>query len=206
MRLINSELENLLGTIKYGETHGANSKNLGAGLLYYSLAYIHKFQECICIGSGSGFVPSILKQAQRDLGLDDANVILIDADLEDEYHGKADYHDLSQDSFLIKNYRDVDILLETSNETWKRYKEKNYIPFLDYVHIDGDPKYISVKNDFYNWFEFLKVGGYISIHDTDMTNDYFGSHRVLKELMHVKGKWQWINFNLGNGVALFKKL
>ena len=48
---------------------GNGSEDLGAGMLYYSLAYSLKARTCVCLGSGGGFVPRMMRQAQRDLEL-----------------------------------------------------------------------------------------------------------------------------------------
>lgn len=41
--------------------HGASKENLGAGMLYYVLAYAAQAKLCVCLGSGDGFVPRILR-------------------------------------------------------------------------------------------------------------------------------------------------
>jgi hypothetical protein len=60
--------------------HGSQngSEYLGAGLLYYALAYSMKSRVCVCLGSGGGFVPRMMRQAQRDLRLEGARTILVD--------------------------------------------------------------------------------------------------------------------------------
>jgi hypothetical protein len=37
---------------------------------------------------------------------------------------------------------------------------------FDYIFIDGDHNYSSVKDDFDSWFPFLTEGGYVAIHDS----------------------------------------
>ena len=53
--------------VKYRWSHGATDKHLGDGMLIYSLIYYHKFQTCVCLGSGGGFIPRIMTQAKMDL-------------------------------------------------------------------------------------------------------------------------------------------
>ena len=62
-------------------SHGADngSEDLGAGLLYYSLAYSIRARTCVCLGSGGGFVPRLMRQAQRDLDLEGGRTILVDS-------------------------------------------------------------------------------------------------------------------------------
>lgn len=66
----------------WAASHGSDENEyLGAGMFYYSLLYMLKARFCVSIGSGGGFVPRVMKQAQRDLDLSDARTVLIDANL-----------------------------------------------------------------------------------------------------------------------------
>src|SRR5262245_38832527 len=51
------------------ESHGADGAYLGMGLLYYALTYSLRADVAVCLGSGGGFVPRLMRQAQRDLGI-----------------------------------------------------------------------------------------------------------------------------------------
>ena len=64
----------------WSASHGsaADSEDLSAGILYYALAYSLRATTCVCLGSGGGFVPRMMRQAQRDLDLGDSRTILID--------------------------------------------------------------------------------------------------------------------------------
>ena len=53
--------------VKYRWSHGATDKHLGDGMLIYSLIYYHKFQTCVCLGSGGGYIPRIMTQARSIL-------------------------------------------------------------------------------------------------------------------------------------------
>ena len=58
----------LLRETPWAESHGANHLSyLGAGMLYYFMAYSFRSQTIVVLGSGGGYVPRLLKQAQRDL-------------------------------------------------------------------------------------------------------------------------------------------
>ena len=91
--------------LQYLWTHGATKEHMGDGLLVYSIIQHMRAKNCVCIGSGSGFIPRIMTQARIDLhkqkifeGSDDLNwgdigtTYLVDAcngvggpnDLEDE--------------------------------------------------------------------------------------------------------------------------
>jgi hypothetical protein len=68
------------GGDRWCASHGAvpDGSDLGAGMLYYSLAYATKATTCVCLGSGGGFVPRLMRQAQRDLGIPGGRTILVD--------------------------------------------------------------------------------------------------------------------------------
>ena len=53
--------------VKYRWSHGATDEHLGDSMLIYSLIYYHKFRNCVCLGSGGGFIPRIMTQAKMDL-------------------------------------------------------------------------------------------------------------------------------------------
>jgi hypothetical protein len=55
------------GNCKWFESHGAGGSYLGAGMLYYSVPYSLEARRCVCLGSGGGFVPAMMAEAQRDL-------------------------------------------------------------------------------------------------------------------------------------------
>ena len=50
--------DELIADSPWHNSHGARQGHLGAGLLYYTLAYTHRAQTAVCIGSGGGFVTS----------------------------------------------------------------------------------------------------------------------------------------------------
>src|SRR5437660_9562829 len=87
-------------------SHGADGDYLGMGLLYYSLVYMLKAKVCVCLGSGGGFVPRLMRQAQRDLSLDGARTILIDANTGD--WGRPQW--LGDGSFFKTNFPDIEVI------------------------------------------------------------------------------------------------
>ena len=60
-------------TTNYGEdvpyrwTHGATKEHLGDGMVVYSIVQHMRAKNCLCIGSGGGFIPRIITQARLDL-------------------------------------------------------------------------------------------------------------------------------------------
>ena len=152
----------LLADAPWAESHGADPQNgyLGAGLLYYTLAYMLRAKLCVCIGSGGGFVPRLMRQAQRDLGLDDARTILIDGDT----GGWSRPQWLKEDSFFRKAYPEIEILLATSRDVSERPETRAWQ--IDYLHIDGDHSHSGSLEDFQRFEPLMSPRGLISFHDT----------------------------------------
>ena len=80
--LLNSDFitSHVTGGDPWCVSHGAeeDTPELGAGILYYALAYAHRARTCVCLGSGGGYVPRLMRQAQRDLHLEDSRTFLVD--------------------------------------------------------------------------------------------------------------------------------
>ena len=53
--------------VPYRWTHGATDEHLGDGILVYSLIQHMRSKNCVCIGSGGGYIPRIMTQAKLDL-------------------------------------------------------------------------------------------------------------------------------------------
>src|SRR5256885_7435483 len=79
--LLNKDVigEYLMRDAPWSGSHGADQDYLGMGLLYYAIVYALKAQIAVCLGSGGGFVPRVMRQAQRDLGIGETSqTILVD--------------------------------------------------------------------------------------------------------------------------------
>ncbi len=173
------------------DSHGASDGYLGAGLLYYSLVYAKKAQICVCLGSGGGFVPRIMCQAQRDLKLSKAKTILVDANIGS--WGRPQW--LENDSFFRKNFPEIMILTNTTHQVAMEWNRKVCI---DYLHIDADHSYEGSLQDFIDYLPLMSPQGIITFHDTNGT---LPCAKVIKEIR--KRGFEAIDFKeLGAGVAL----
>ena len=94
MSLVNKEFikTHVTGDDPWCRSHGSSqgSEDLSAGMLYYALAYSFKAKTCVCLGSGGGFVPRLMRQAQRDLGLEGSRTLLVDGTLQVEQSQERD--------------------------------------------------------------------------------------------------------------------
>ena len=154
-------------------TSGSTDKDLGDGMLNYSLIYYHKFQTCVCLGSGGGFIPRIMTQAKMDLTregfgkgkLNDwgvfGNTIIVDA--VNNLNGQPDW--IEKDSFLRSNFH-MEFLKQTTEKAYYDFFVKREIK-IDFLHIDADHTFEGVKKDFDLYSKIMNKGGIITIHDTD---------------------------------------
>lgn len=175
-------------------SHHAIEGFLGGGMLYYSLAYLCKSACSVCLGSGSGFVPRIMKQAQYDLGID-GETILIDADLPEAGWGDPDYH--NRDCFFKQNF-DIQIIKAKTDEAIEQIRGKR----IDYLHIDADHSYEWVKHDYFAYKELLRPNAITTFHDSMVCT---GVQPFIKELKE-NPRYEVVNIEIGTGVALVREL
>ena len=97
---------------------------MGAGMMYFSLVYYMKARNCVCLGSGGGFVPRIMSQARLELWKDQtvggqeqyefAVSFMKIGDYETaefalkEFIEKNKDHDMASMPIEINNLRDID--------------------------------------------------------------------------------------------------
>jgi hypothetical protein len=146
----------------YAWSHGADKGSyVGSGLIYFAIPYALKAKTCVCIGSGGGFVPRFMYQAQVEAHVEDARTILVDADRGD--FGRPDY--LGQCSFLRRHFPGIEIVKLDSAS----YAAEARVSALkiDYLHIDGDHTYEAGLADFENYTPLMNDQGLITFHDTD---------------------------------------
>lgn len=190
------------------DSHGAEADYLGIGLLYYTLVYMSQAITVVCLGSGGGFVPRILRQAQRDLGLADSRTILVDADIPEAGWQSPIW--LEENAPFRKNFPEIEIRIEKTEQAFNQYFKPNKIQ-IDYLHIDADHSYEGCLNDFVNYSQLLSDLGMISFHDTSITKakiprtPCIGVPKVV-EFLRTQSDWEIIDFeHIACGVAVAKR-
>ena len=208
--------------VPYRWTHGATDLTLGDGLLIYSIIHYMRAKNCVCLGSGGGFIPRIMTQARADLhdsqifdGDRDYNwgdigsTFLVDAN--NGVGGNTNW--VEKDSFFRKTFYPR-VILDTTENAYYNFFVKEDIK-IDYLHIDAGHSYEDVKKDFELYTKLLSPNGIVSIHDTDesfekeyivtddiKTNDHQeitnGPSKLVKELKENK-EWEIFNF-FNNGI------
>jgi len=184
---------NLTKEARWSMLHAARGEDLGAGMLYYSIVYAVKAKLCVCLGSGDGFVPRVLRQAQRDLSLSDSKTILIDGCVGE--WGRPVW--LKKESFLRTHYPEIEIIIDTTANVAKGLAKEWRI---DYLHIDADRSTMGALQDFLDYLPYMAEGGTIILHDTGLGRPCSHTLALIKE----RG-YSVVNFeSLGTGVAIIR--
>ena len=198
--------EQLISKDSWAKSHGVipNRSFLGTSLLYFTFAYLLPAKIAVIIGSGSGFVPRLIRQAQREIGDEFAKIsrcILIDANLNDKGFGSPDYHD-DPSHFFRLSYPDIEIWKMTSDEALVKIKEEALS--IDFLHIDGDHTFAQSTKDFEQYLAQMSKDFLITLHDTFINEAFEHDGCVprtigyLRKAMETGGKYahlEMINFN-----------
>ena len=202
-KLIDSKfvVEHVMVEADYEFSHGANAAigYLGGGMLYYSLCYMFRPKVCVCLGSGGAFVPRLMRQAQRDMGVAGyTRTILVDGNMGG--YGQPNW--LGEDSFLRTCYKDIEINISTTDDAAIAFKKQGLE--IDYLHIDADHSHAGSLRDFDNFLPLMRPGSIITFHDTRK-----GSHDTVtcwQALEEIRSRgFELLDFDrLGSGVAIIK--
>lgn len=136
-------------------------------MLYYSFAYAFQSKTIVVLGSGGGFVPRMLRQAQRDMelaGLEgDFKLILVDANLPSAGWGSTFYAD-NKDTVMWKKFSDIRYIFEKTDDAYEMLKKEGVA--IDYLHVDADHSFEQSYKDFDNFYKLLAPRAVVSFHDT----------------------------------------
>jgi hypothetical protein len=190
-----SVVELVMKEDRFAVSHGARGLNLGAGALYYSIPYMARAKLCVCLGSGSGFVPKLMRQSQRDRDIGhESRTVLIDADIRVNLRaGFTDY--FGQETPFTVNYPEVEVVKALTQDAVTKFEDRS----IDYLHIDADHTYEGVSADFEAYLPKVKRGSIITLHDTESQS--CGVRQFLNE---ISLNYETFNFNIGNGTALVR--
>jgi hypothetical protein len=160
--------------IPYLWSHGATSEHMGDGIMVYSTIQHMRAKNCVCIGSGGGYIPRIITQARIDLhkqnifnGNNDFNwgdigtTYVVDA-----CNGVGGYNDLENEHSFLRKVFVPRFIKSTSVDAFYDFFIRQDIK-IDFLFIDGDHSYEGVKKDFELYSTILSEKGIIMLHDTD---------------------------------------
>lgn len=200
--------------VPYRWTHGATNDHMGDGIIVYSLIQHMRAKNCVCIGSGGGYIPRIMTQARIDLhsqGIFEGNPDYNWGDIGTTYlvdpcNGIGGPSDVCDDESFFRTHFYPRFIKDTSENAFYNF----FIPQdikIDVLFIDGDHTYDGVKKDFDLYSTILSKNGIIIIHDTDeryensliITEDqkkdyckFDGPSRLIKEIQE-NSEWNMIN-------------
>jgi hypothetical protein len=190
-------------------SHGADngSEDLGAGLLYYSLAYSMRARTCVCLGSGGGFVPRLMRQAQRDLNLEGGRTFLVDGAQNVSQERKDIWGSpywLDEDSTFRRNYPEIEIVLRLTEDAFNEVFVPDNIS-IDYLHIDADHHYDGARRDWDLYRTLVSDNGVITLHDTTNYREPCGVPQLVDEIRE-SGEYEVVNFPIAYGTAIARKI
>jgi hypothetical protein len=190
-------------------SHGADngSEDLGAGLLYYSLAYSMRARTCVCLGSGGGFVPRLMRQAQRDLNLEGGRTFLVDGAQNVSQERKDIWGSpywLDEDSTFRRNYPEIEIVLRLTEDAFNEVFVPDNIS-IDYLHIDADHHYDGARRDWDLYRTLVSDNGVITLHDTTNYREPCGVPQLVDEIRE-SGDYEVVNFPIAYGTAIARKI
>jgi hypothetical protein len=147
------------------DSHGADGDYLGGGLLYYAIVYALRCELAVCLGSGGGFVPRMMRQAQRDAGIGHrARTVLVDGDVPEAGWGAPTW--TGPQSFFRRAFADVEIVLEHTSDAATSFFAARDLR-IDYLHIDADHSFEGCLQDFVTYRPLLRDGALVTLHDTN---------------------------------------
>lgn len=197
-----SVIENEFSSITFAESHGAFDCYLGAGLLYYALAQMVRSQVTVCIGSGGGFVPKLLRRAQLDAGISPSRTYLVDANLPDLGFGspvQAGGWLTSENNFQSSEH-DIVVLNMLSSDAARVFAAQHLS--IDYLHIDGDHSRPGVLADFRAYAPLMSDHGVITLHDLRMP----GVADAIRTIEAEFPQWDVLTFaDVGAGTAAVRR-
>ena len=193
MNLMNPEAAKaMLEGDKWAWSHGARGQFLGCGLLYYAIGYVLASRLNVCLGSGSGFVPKFMRQAQRDLGIaEKSRTILVDACV--GKGGRADYYD--GPTVFTEQYPDIDLVKQTTLS----YVTSCPRP-IGFLHIDADHSFEGCIRDFDAYWPLVDSGGIVTLHDASWPDA-----GVAQAVARIRGSFGVAVLSIGTGLAIVGK-
>jgi hypothetical protein len=189
-------------SIVFAGSHGAFGHYLGAGALYYALAQLVRAQVAVCIGSGGGFVPTLLRRAQLDAQIAPSSTILVDANLPELAFGSPVQRGgwMTRDSDFLARERDIVVLPMLSADAAPLLAAEAIR--IDYLHVDGDHSARGVLADLRAFAPLLTEYAVVTLHDLRMPSVQQGIAAFLAD----HPGWEQLGFpEIGNGTALLRR-
>lgn len=191
------------GRYNYDEKKDIETKNLGFGWMYYSIARLYKPETTVMIGSGRGFLPIIVSKGMKDNNIN-CKAHFIDPSLDDDF-----WKDSEKNKEWFKKFEIDDVIIHhllTTQEFVKTDVYKN-LKDIKLLCIDASHFYEFVKFDWIAFKDKLSDDAIILFHDTisrSKNPKWSGPRKVLLEILK-DNNLQSFDFNFGAGLTLVQK-
>jgi len=195
-------MSGMFASLPYAQGHGATERGLDGGIVYYALACMMRSRVSVCLGSGGGFVPCLMRQAQRDLGLEDSVTYLVDAIMPEAGFGGPEIGGGWRDpkGVFSQKYPEIVTLNCLTTEAGRGFFRKNEVR-IEFLHVDANHSFEHALEDFETFLPLLTTGAVVTFHDTN-TEDI---QRVLAEVA-VRHEFQCLDMpDLGAGIAVVRR-
>lgn len=156
----------------YAPGHGTvkNTGYLGLGLLYYALAFGFSSRLALVLGSGGGFLPALVSQAQRDRGGRKGGVAVVDANFQSKdlwmYHGSPQSW-ASGDSEMRGRFPEIELWENVSTVAARHVDNILQGRTLGYVHVDFTTTFEGLAAALADWLPLVPASAVVTIHDTN---------------------------------------
>jgi hypothetical protein len=198
-------------------THGGTKTHMGDGIIVYSLIQHMRTKNCVCIGSGGGYIPRIMTQSRIDLykqgifeGDNDYNWGDIGTTyVVDPCNGVGGQSTMGDENGFYRTHFYPRFIKEKSEDAYYNFFVRENIK-IDLLFIDGDHSYEGVKKDFDLYSKIVSPHGLILIHDTDSSysetlivsedakKDFYSFDGPSKLVKELENNDEWVVLNLFN--------
>jgi len=172
--------------------------DLGYGWIHYGLVRCQKPNRILAIGSGYGYIPSLLAQACHDNGIGHVDFVDAGYGLELRHAGAwVGFWKTIEGQSIFQTFemgslkKRITLYNMRTEEFFKKYDNLVY----DYIYIDGDHLYKGIKFDVDHALPLLSKGGFLVLHDISILEKQaegkYGVERVWKEI----AKKNYLEFN-----------
>ena len=136
-----------------------------------SLSYAARATRCVVLGSGGGFVPAALRQAQRDAGIGaESETVLVDGDANPPGAPQPNYHagGAARSGGFRAAWPEVELVRALTDDAVELLRARwGAADAIDVLVIDADHTHAQSLRDAELWLPLLRArGGVAVLHDT----------------------------------------
>jgi hypothetical protein len=166
--------------LAFAQTHGAAGQFLGSGMVYYSLAYAQRAKLSVVLGSGGGFVPSLIRTGQLDSMVGAmSRTVLIDAAIGS--YGRPNWLDgsnrASAGNPFVRHF-DVELVVERTDRALASFAGLFGNQTIDLLVIDADHSHRGSLNDALGWLPHLSPSGIALLHGKEPCLFFFNRNAL----------------------------